>query len=101
MLEAKALAAGLLTTLRGWLAPTVKAIDGRLLGLDKRIDELERRLDAGPFKYLGPFTEGMEYAKGAFVTHQGSLWHCNYPTRARPGEGYDWTLAVKHGRDLR
>lgn len=68
---------------------------------ERRIDQLEKRLDDGPFKYMGPHVEGTDYRKGDFVTLGGSLWHCNYQTRARPGEGFDWTLCVKRGRDAR
>jgi hypothetical protein len=51
--------------------------------------------------YRGVFEPGRSYARGDTVTLNGSLYHCNTPTEARPGDGADWTLAVKHGRDGR
>lgn len=60
--------------------------------------------------YRGVWKEGEEYTLGDFVTLGGSLWHCNFHaygdendpnpgTKAKPGTGEDWTLAVKRGRD--
>lgn len=72
------------------------------VALSARVDELEYSAlpDLRGFKYMGSWTEDTLYSKGAFVTHQGSLWHCNNDTDARPGNGgHDWTLAVKRGRD--
>lgn len=43
---------------------------------------------------------GLAYEPGDTVTYGGSLWVCNAPTKARPGEGEGpWRLAVKRGRD--
>lgn len=67
--------------------------------LQARCDELERRLEESPLKYVGSFTEGVQYRGGNFVSHAGSVWHANVTTRQRPGAGEDWTLAVKRGRD--
>lgn len=70
--------------------------------LSRHIDALEKRMDELPFKYMGSYVEGMEYSKGNFATHQGSLWHCNFDTKERPGTGsYSWTLAAKRGSDGR
>lgn len=63
--------------------------------VEKRLEELER----APLIYDGPYESGKEYRKGTFVTLSGSLWHCNYTTDARPGDGPAWTMAVKKGRD--
>jgi hypothetical protein len=51
--------------------------------------------------YRGVFEPGRTYARGDTVTLNGSIYHCNAPTTARPGDGADWTLSVKHGRDGR
>jgi len=52
--------------------------------------------------YRGVFEPGRAYVRGDTVTLNGSLYHCNVPTtEARPGDGADWTLSVKHGRDGR
>jgi len=65
--------------------------------LEKRIQELEKH----PFAYEGPHEATKVYDKDTFVTYDGSLWHCNYKTTSRPGDGPAWTLAVKRGRDGR
>jgi hypothetical protein len=71
--------------------------------LVEQINRLEARLDAGPFKFMGVYTQGQDYQKGHVVTDRGSLWHCNLPTRERPGTSgsYAWTLCVKRGNDGR
>jgi hypothetical protein len=52
--------------------------------------------------YRGVFEAGRCYVRGDTVTLNGSMYHCNAPTTARPGDGSaDWTLSVKHGRDGR
>lgn len=67
----------------------------RVNALERRIEELERQ----PFAYDGPHEPGKTYRKGTFVTHGGSVWHCNYTTTSKPGDGPAWTLAVKRGKD--
>jgi hypothetical protein len=52
--------------------------------------------------YQGVFVAGLHYTRGDLVTLDGSMWHANTATTARPGEATsaaDWTLAVKRGRD--
>lgn len=66
---------------------------------EKRIAALERQ--TSEFKYLGIWDATRTYRPGNFCTHDGSVWHCNTETRARPGDGADWVLAVKRGRDGR
>lgn len=66
-------------------------------GLEARIAALE----TSPMHYDGPYETGKTYGKGMFVTDGGSLWHCNYKTASRPGNGPAWTLAVKRGKDAR
>jgi hypothetical protein len=58
-------------------------------------------LEKSPFEYLGPYESGKAYRRGQFATLDGSTWHCNETTSARPGDGPAWTLAVKKGRDAR
>ncbi len=51
-------------------------------------------LDAGVWK------DGAAYAEGDGVTWAGSFWIAQADTSAKPGgEGEDWRLAVKRGRD--
>lgn len=55
---------------------------------------------AFPFPiYRGVHEAGKEYEPGDMVTWAGSQWHCDAKTTSKPGEGDDWTLAVKRGRD--
>ena len=49
--------------------------------------------------YRGVWKAG-DYERGDLVTWGGSLWHCDAPTKAKPGDGdTNWTLAAKRGRD--
>jgi integrin beta 3 len=48
--------------------------------------------------YRGVYHEGTEYERGDVVTWGGSLWHCDEPTKEKPGTD-SWTLAAKKGRD--
>jgi hypothetical protein len=90
------------------------ALVAEAAALTDRVKELEARPPTpgppgpqGPqgeagMRYLGVFQRGARYSVGDFVTCGGSMWHCDKPTEDAPREGaHDWTLAVKHGRDLR
>lgn len=58
--------------------------------------------DGRSLEYKGVHVPGRLYEQGDLVTHDGSLFHCNADTTARPGSGAPaWTLAVKHGKDAR
>lgn len=48
--------------------------------------------------YRGVFKDGDPYERGDMVTWGGSLWHCDAPTKDKPGTD-GWTLAAKRGRD--
>lgn len=50
--------------------------------------------------YCGIYKADDEYAPGDLVTWGGSMWHCDEPTKEKPGAG-PWTLAAKKGRDGR
>ncbi|HEY0941895.1 MAG TPA: hypothetical protein VGE08_17515 [Steroidobacter sp.] len=68
-----------------------------LLALAARIEALEQRKS---FEYRGIYSEDEQYEPDDFVTHQGSMWHTNEPTRSRPGTpGSPWQLCVKRGRN--
>jgi hypothetical protein len=71
-----------------------RAVDARCVALERRIAQLEAQ---GEMKYCGIWEEGREYLRGSFVTTGGSLWHCEQPTRSRPGSDSNWKLAVKRG----
>lgn len=63
-----------------------------------RITALERRISE--FKYCGVWQPGTVYRECNSVTDSGSLWICVSPqTTQRPGDGPDWRLAVKRGKD--
>lgn len=76
-------------------------IGTRCKPMEQRIAALEAKLN--DFGYRGVWSEQQpEYQVGNFVTHQGSLWHCNCAgTMARPGTSRHWTLAVKRGASAR
>lgn len=52
--------------------------------------------------YRGVYLDGKIYERGDLVTVNGSIYHCDADTTARPGDGSkEWTLAVKRGKDDR
>src|SRR5579864_6810190 len=78
--------------------------DGRTLVIafmrGERVERFEIALPA--MVYRGVYEAGRRYAPGDTTTFGGSMWVCNAPTDAKPGEmEKTWTLAVKHGRDGR
>lgn len=84
------------TVTRALLVSLVE-VAGRRNALEQRVAALERRK---AFTYRGVYDENEEYEQNDFVTHQGSLWHSDRTTRARPGTPTSpWVLAVKRGRD--
>jgi len=68
--------------------------------LTERLDALEGAAAKAPAGavYRGVFKSEQGYSAGDLCTHAGSLWHANCATEKRPGDGADWTLAVKRGR---
>lgn len=78
----------------------VKGYVGRqLTPLADRIAALEQRKS---FEYRGIWSADETYQSDDFVTHDGSMWHTDSETRARPGSpGSPWQLCVKRGRDSR
>jgi hypothetical protein len=76
-----------------------------LTPVDQRIKTLEFKLAQVEMKtrelrYAGVWTNGVTYRSGNFVSHSGSLWHCNIDTETQPGKDFDaWQLAVKRGQD--
>lgn len=47
----------------------------------------------------GIFRDGASYERGDAVTWAGSLWIAQRSAETKPGDGEDWRLAVKRGRD--
>lgn len=66
-----------------------------------RAELVEVRKELAAHEYKGTWQADTTYAKHNFTTHGGSLWIATRETRARPGNGPDWRLAVKKGRDAR
>jgi hypothetical protein len=66
--------------------------------LKKEVAELQAVL--ANFGYRGVWNEGSEYFKGNFVTHDGSLFHCNMTTKNKPAKDpVSWSLCCKRGAD--
>lgn len=87
----------------GIKAITVAKIDERSfsLSIEKSSGEKQDSTFSMPTMiYKRIFKLGDTYAQGDTVTYSGSMWHCNQEgTRETPGDGKDWTLATKRGRD--
>jgi hypothetical protein len=65
----------------------------------RRLQALEQR-QATPFTYEGVYADDKAYVRGNFVSHTGSLFHCECPTKGNaPGTGPAFRLAVKRGKD--
>ena|SRR5215203_2276252 len=79
----------------GELAEEFDKIYRRIEPLERELIELRAR---SAFQYRGVWKADDMYAAGDFVTFQGGLWHCSVDsTKAKPGNGPPWTLAVKSG----
>src|SRR5262245_47171241 len=81
------------------LGLTAAEFESRCAALESRLNLLEARTEN--FEYVGIFQDDREYLVGNFCTSKGAIWRCNRNTRQRPGDGNDWTLACKAGRDGR
>lgn len=82
------------------IAKTFRAEDAKLReDFDARIRALETK--GAALRYCGTWKADRDYSEGNFATEDGSIWHANCATTSRPGTDASWTLAVKHGRDLR
>jgi hypothetical protein len=80
----------------------VAAVDDLLRRTIKPLVERIAELERAPFSYEGPHDADKEYKRGQFVSHGGSLWHCESSgVGHKPGDGPGWRLAVKAGRDAR
>jgi len=77
--------------------------DGRTVLLSFTGQDLDYKVELGfpVMLYRGVWKDG-DYERGDTVTRGGSLWHCDaQKTSSKPGEGDDWTLCAKKGRDGR
>jgi hypothetical protein len=57
-----------------------------------------RKTTTAAMVYRGIWTD-KEFQRGDTATWDGSLWHCEAPTRGKPGLSPDWKLVAKRGRD--
>lgn len=80
--------------IREALAP----LEAQVKALEQRLADAEQR--SAQLKYVGVWRDDGTYHVGNFVSHGGSMWHCEIdaPT-SQPGLDASWRLAVKHGRD--
>ena len=91
----KAFAGKLAPIMRDYVAEAIAPLVERLNVVEAWVIEFERKGVA----YRGVWQASQDYRRGDLVTLNGSIWHANVETRAKPGAGSDWTLAVKAGRD--
>jgi hypothetical protein len=81
--------------LGAWVAQKIADAVNPLLA---RLAEVEKRTKA--FRHIGIWRDGMQCEAGNFITHDGSVWHCNFDTASRPGKDVGaWTLVCKRGQD--
>lgn len=73
--------------------------------LEAHVRDLAARvaaLEAFPMKYVGVYQSGRSHKKNEVATFAGGLWICRADeTKAKPGDGPDWQMCVKAGRDGR
>lgn len=55
-----------------------------------------RRMQSLAMIYRGVWADG-EFTRGDTATWDGSLWHCERPTKEKPGVSADWKLVAKRG----
>ena len=70
-----------------------------VFGVLTQLQERVAALEECPVDYRGTYEEGVTYPARSFCSHAGSVWWSAVKTKARPGEGPPWILAVKRGRD--
>jgi hypothetical protein len=76
--------------------PTTRNSSDYVYDIRRRIEDLEGR----PFVFdAGIWVDGLDYQKGAGVSYRGSYWIAQQDTTQKPGDGPDWRLAVKRGRN--
>ncbi len=64
--------------------------------------EKVKRVEGKGLSYAGTWQRALGYVEGDVVTYDGSAWVCLSPeTKAKPGDGADWQLFVKKGRDAK
>ncbi|MBX3704624.1 MAG: hypothetical protein KF822_12685 [Steroidobacteraceae bacterium] len=83
--------------LRTLVEGLTEELAGKFGAIERRLAELESR----QVRYVGVYESGRRYRKGELVTHDGSVWHCEAATEAKPGTTDAWVLAVKRGKDAR
>ena len=83
--------AGAAPAIKRYVAKTIEPLQRRLIEMEARLKETG---------YRGIWRAKTAYARGSFVSHQGSMWHSNEDENAdKPGSSDAWVLCVKRGRD--
>ena len=82
------------------IGETLQSAAGEIKALRGRVAELEAQVSGG-LEYQGTHEAGKSYRRNVACTHNGCLWISTVETRQRPGDGHDWKLAVRAGRDAR
>src|SRR5262245_58911503 len=96
--QQKGLFSGIAKFTKQEIARAVKSLERTIAEMQRDLQEM--KAISANFGYRGVWTEGSEYERGNFVTHDGSLFHCNLRTKNRPGrDPVSWSLCVKRGQD--
>jgi hypothetical protein len=91
--ELEAIADGIVPAVKEYVDAAVGALDRRLFALENKVGE--------GLEYFGVHEHAKSYRVNAAVTYDGSIWISRRETTQRPGDGNDWQLAVKRGKDGR
>jgi hypothetical protein len=77
-------------------------IDEREAQIRKDFENRVAAIESRGIEFRGTWQRACDYARGAMVVNNGSLWACTAEqTRTEPGTSPDWQLAAKAGRDAR
>lgn len=76
------------------VAPLHARIETLETGFERRFAEMVARQ-----KYCGAHERGRQYRRANSVTAGGNLWIALCDTVQAPGDGPDWQMAVRKGRD--
>ncbi len=83
-----------------YLGKAFAPVNARINALEARINLMEAQTK--DFAYVGVWESGRTYKRHNSVTQNGGLWICRTEsTRQKPGDGPDWQLAVRRGKDGR
>jgi multidrug efflux pump subunit AcrA (membrane-fusion protein) len=81
------------------LRDEIKSLKAEIQTLKAELEDTKSR--SGSTRYRGVWRSDSKYDLGDFVTYGGAMWHADALTKAKPGSGEGWTLAVRKGIDGR